>query len=306
MLEGILPVWKEKGMTSFACVSKVRYLLNTKKVGHAGTLDPDVEGVLPIAVGRATRVLEFMLEADKAYTGEITVGYSTTTEDASGDIVERVAIEENKITAPAVDQILDDFTGTLQQTPPMYSAVRVNGKRLYEYAFEGLEIERPTREVNIYKLERTSKITYDREEKTARFSFKVACGKGTYVRTLAVDIGKALGYPAHMSQLTRVQSGSILAEQTSTLKEIEEAVNTDTINNLFLSLDYGLEGFKKVAITNELWKKVKHGQLLQVDEIQTEEFPVLLTYQDKAVALYDLHASKKNLIKPRKVFRTEL
>src|SRR5699024_5575379 len=213
MVEGILPIWKEKGMTSFACVSRVRHLLGIKKVGHAGTLDPEVEGVLPIAVGAGTKVLEYMLEADKTYIGEITLGYSTSTEDATGQIVEKWPVSKD-IRAEEIDEVLAGFVGNIEQVPPMFSAVKIKGKKLYEYAFEGIEIDRPARKVRIYEMKRTSELMYEETTETLRFSFEVSCSKGTYIRTLAVDIGKKLGYPAHMSELTRVKSGDINAEQT--------------------------------------------------------------------------------------------
>ena len=160
MIEGILPLWKEKGMTSFGCVSRVRRIVGMKKVGHAGTLDPEVEGVLPIALGNATKVLEFMLDSDKVYAGEITLGYTTSTEDATGEIIVREEVTE-ELHEEKIDQILESFVGKISQTPPMFSAVKIGGKRLYEYAFEGKEIERPSREVTIYSLERTSALKYD-------------------------------------------------------------------------------------------------------------------------------------------------
>lgn len=306
-MEGILPVWKEKGMTSFACVSYVRRLLGIKKVGHAGTLDPEVEGVLPIAIGPATRTLEFMLESDKTYIGEITLGYSTSTEDATGELIERVAMSDSdEENVDRVDKVLKEFHGEIEQIPPMYSAVRVNGRHLYEYAFEGIEIERTPRKVHIYNLERTSNLIYDIDEKVIRFSFEVTCSKGTYIRTLAVDIGKKLGYPAHMSKLTRIKSGKIEAKQTKTLTEIEEMVNNGTIKEVLLPLDYGLSQFSKIPITDDLWEKVKNGAILSKEAIQTGEFPVLLTYKDQAVALYDIYSKDENKLKPKKVFRTEV
>lgn len=303
--EGILPLWKEKGMTSFDCVFKVRQLLGIKKVGHAGTLDPEVEGVLPIAVGKGTKVLEYMLESDKTYSGEVTLGYSTATEDATGEIVERKPVSEN-LTEEEVDEVLGNFEGLIEQTPPMFSAVRVNGKRLYEYAFEGIEIDRPSRNVTIHQIIRTSELVFDSKEKTASFSFEVTSSKGTYIRTLAVDIGKELGYPAHMSELTRIKSGSIVSEQAHTLAEVKEAVSKGNVNELLLPIEIALNQFPKFEITEEIWKKVKNGSLLNIDEMEITEYPMLFTYQDKAVALYDVHPTKLDKIKPKKVFRIEL
>lgn len=305
MIEGILPLWKEKGMTSFDCVFKVRRILGIKKIGHAGTLDPDVEGVLPLAIGSGTKVLEYMLESDKTYAGEITLGFSTATEDASGEVIERKGVK-SPLSEDEIEAVLGNFTGEIEQTPPMFSAVKVNGKRLYEYAFEGKEIDRPSRKVQIHQIERTNEMTYDTENQTASFQFDVTCSKGTYIRTLAVDIGKALGYPAHMSKLTRVQSGSISKDQTSTLDEIREAVEENRLEELILPIDYALVDFPKYKIDDELWKKVKHGTLLDEKAFEIKEYPVLFTYKDQAIALYEKHQTKTGKLIPKKMFKTEL
>lgn len=304
LVEGILPLWKEKGMTSFDCVFKVRRILGIKKVGHAGTLDPEVEGVLPIAVGKGTKVLEYMLESDKTYTGEVRLGYSTATEDATGEIVERKVVTQD-FTTEQVDRVLKSFEGVIEQTPPMFSAVRVDGKRLYEYAFQGIEIERPSRKVNIREIKRTSEVVFDSIAETANFSFEVTCSKGTYIRTLAVDIGKKLGYPAHMSKLTRTKSGSITAEQTHTLKEVEAAVEEGRVADLVLPIEYGLASFPTQAITEEIWQQVINGRVFPIETMEVKDYPVLFTYQNQAIAIYDVHPTKPGIIKPIKVFRTE-
>lgn len=305
LVEGILPLWKEKGMTSFDCVFKVRRLLGIKKVGHAGTLDPEVEGVLPIAVGKGTKVLEYMLDSDKIYTGEVCLGYSTATEDATGEIVERVPVTQVP-TEEEIDQVLKSFVGQIEQTPPMFSAVKYQGKRLYEYAYEGIEVERASRTVEIYFLHRTSAVMYDKENKTAKFSFEVHSSKGTYVRTLAVDIGRKLGYPAHMAKLTRSQSGTINAKQTLTLHELEKAVENNQVTDLLLPIEYGLDIFPRHPITEDIWLQVKNGRVFPIEKLAVDSYPVLLTYQGKAVAIYDLHPTKKGIVKPEKVLRTEL
>jgi len=305
MVEGILPIWKEKGMTSFACVSRVRHLLGIKKVGHAGTLDPEVEGVLPIAVGAGTKVLEYMLEADKTYIGEITLGYSTSTEDATGQIVEKWPVSKD-IRAEEIDEVLAGFVGNIEQVPPMFSAVKIKGKKLYEYAFEGIEIDRPARKVRIYEMKRTSELMYEETTETLRFSFEVSCSKGTYIRTLAVDIGKKLGYPAHMSELTRVKSGDINAEQTWTLGEVETAVSAGTGEKLLLPIDYGLADFPRISIDEKLWKRVKNGAILDEKDIKAENYPVLFIYNETIVALYDKHPNKIGKLKPQKMFRVEM
>lgn len=305
MIEGILPLWKEKGMTSFGCVRKVRQLIGIKKVGHAGTLDPDVEGILPIAIGSATKVLEFMLEGDKAYTGEVTLGFSTSTEDASGEVIEKKEVTGN-LDETTVDTFLDSVIGKIEQTPPMYSAVKVAGKRLYEYAFEGLEVERPSREVEIYDIKRTSSLFYDEKAGTLKFTFDVDCSKGTYIRTLAVMIGERLGYPAHMSKLTRIRTGNIKVDQTVTLKELESLITENRLDEVMLPIDYALDSFSSLIISENLWKKVKNGALLHVDEVGNTQFPILFRYSGAIVALYDKHPTKINMLKPKKMFKTEL
>ncbi|MGG3922039.1 tRNA pseudouridine(55) synthase TruB, partial [Geobacillus thermodenitrificans] len=151
-MDGVLLLNKPKGMTSHDCVAKVRRLLGIKKVGHTGTLDPNVSGVLPICLGKATRIAEFLTGATKTYEGEVTLGAATSTEDADGDII-AVQTVDRTIARAEIEAVFRSLTGDIEQTPPMYSAVKVNGKKLYEYARAGIEVERPTRRVTIYELE---------------------------------------------------------------------------------------------------------------------------------------------------------
>ncbi len=190
-MDGILPLWKERGMTSHDCVFKLRKILHTKKIGHGGTLDPDVEGVLPICVGKGTKVIEYMVDSGKTYEGEITLGFATTTEDVSGEIVEKKPVT-TPLSTEQIDQAMAEMTGEITQIPPMFSAVKVNGKRLYEYARNGEEVERPQRKATIYSFERTSEPIFNESAQTQSWRFKVVCGKGTYVRTLSVDTGKKI------------------------------------------------------------------------------------------------------------------
>ncbi|RIO81723.1 tRNA pseudouridine(55) synthase TruB, partial [Staphylococcus haemolyticus] len=205
MYNGILPVYKERGLTSHDVVFKLRKILKTKKIGHTGTLDPEVSGVLPVCIGTATRVSDYVMDMGKSYNATITLGESTTTEDQTGEVIDKVDVQENAININEVDAILKQFEGIIEQVPPMYSSVKVNGKKLYEYARKGETVERPVRKVNIDSIARTSKLQF--EDGKCHFNIEVKCGKGTYIRTLATDIGKQLGYPAHMSLLTRINSG---------------------------------------------------------------------------------------------------
>lgn len=291
-MNGIINLKKEAGMTSHDAVFKLRKILGTKKIGHGGTLDPDVVGVLPIAVGKATRMVEFMQDEGKVYEGEITLGYSTTTEDASGEVV-----SETPVLAPldekSVDDAIADLTGTITQVPPMYSAVKVNGRKLYEYARAGQEVERPERQVTIYSFERTSPISYD--EELARFTFRVKCSKGTYIRTLSVDLGEKLGYAAHMSHLTRTSAAGLQLEDSLTLEEVSEKVEAGELDFLH-PLEIGTGDLVKVNLTPEQAEEVRFGRFI---ELGCSEKEVAAFEGEKLLAIME---KRDYLYKPRKVF----
>ncbi|PLT31652.1 tRNA pseudouridine(55) synthase TruB [Peribacillus deserti] len=303
-MEGILPLLKPKGLTSHDCVFKLRKILRTKKVGHTGTLDPDVTGVLPICVGKATKIAEYITDAGKAYEGEVTLGWSTTTEDSSGETVETKPVDR-VFTREEILSVLSGLTGTITQTPPMFSAVKVNGKKLYEYARAGIEVERPSREVTIYDIELLdSRDIFDGER--ISFSFRVTCSKGTYIRTLAVMIGERLGFPAHMSSLVRTKSASFTIEDCLTLEEVEEKVQAGV--DVLLPLEDGLSHLPKYRISDKVAEKIKNGAVLQqpadVKTLEGEPF-VMVDKESKAVAIYQVHPSKPGLIKPVKVLRND-
>lgn len=304
-MDGILPLWKEAGMTSHDCVFKLRKILHTKKIGHGGTLDPDVSGVLPICIGKGTKVIEYMVDSGKTYEGQITLGFSTTTEDASGEIVERVALIK-PFSNEEIDAAMQTMTGEITQIPPMFSAVKVNGKRLYEYARNGEEVERPVRKAMIYSFERTNEPEFDEAKGTQSWRFKVVCGKGTYVRTLSVDTGLVLGRPAHMSDLTRTASGGLTAEQSLTLAQVTEIMEKGTIDETLLPIEIAIERFPRIDLSEELYQKVKNGVRLTPDELSLKETPkdlVGLFYQGQVVSLYMAHPTKPNVLKPSKVLR---
>ncbi|MEK5443087.1 tRNA pseudouridine(55) synthase TruB [Fredinandcohnia sp. FSL W7-1320] len=300
-MDGILLLNKPKGMTSHDCVFKVRKLVKMKKVGHTGTLDPDVSGVLPICLGRATKIVEYVTAANKTYEGEVKLGFSTTTEDASGEVVDEKRVDRD-ITKDEVLNVLHSLTGEIIQTPPMYSAVKVNGKRLYEYARQGMVIERPSRKITIHKLELLSDIVHTNH--TVSFRFRVTCSKGTYVRTLAVQIGEKLGYPSHMSDLIRVSSGEFKLQQCMTLEELEYLVKDGRIQEHLLSIEDALSHLPKLIINDKVAEKVKNGSVLPVpqelNQIQVGE-PIAVLYNGDILAIYQRHPEKPNLIKPIKV-----
>ncbi|OES43572.1 tRNA pseudouridine(55) synthase TruB [Domibacillus iocasae] len=294
-MNGILPLWKEKGMTSHDCVFKTRKILKTKKVGHTGTLDPDVEGVLPLCIGNATRLAEYITDSGKTYEAEVTIGTSTETEDASGAVINSKPIEK-PINETDLSHVFQSLTGKIEQTPPMYSAVKVNGRRLYEYARAGEIVERPSRIVSIYSIEQISPVEQD--EKSVRFSIRISCGKGTYIRTLAVMIGEKLGYPAHMSRLVRTHSGGFSQEDCVTLAELAESLPEEVLKPVEVAVSH----LPKWHVNDTVALMIKNGAVLPVpDEWPAGEAEAAVYLNSELLAIYRLHPEKKGKIKPVKV-----
>ncbi|MYL33188.1 tRNA pseudouridine(55) synthase TruB [Pontibacillus yanchengensis] len=303
-MDGILPLWKPTGITSHDCVMKIRKLLHTKKVGHTGTLDPDVEGMLPICLGMATKISSYVTESEKVYEATLKLGYSTETEDNEGAVVERKKVDDS-ISPNDIQKALHKFEGTITQVPPLYSAVRVQGKRLYEYAREGISVERPSRTVTIYNIELISN-HIEREEETASFRIRITCSKGTYIRTLCVDIGRALGYPAHMSYLVRTASGSFEKEEAVTFEELEKAIEENNLNGFLKPMERGVRHLSHLHIPPEDEKKVYHGTVFPKPNPIPETNPFcMMNEKEQVLAIYQIHPDKPHLIKPVRVFQYE-
>ena len=299
-MNGILPRWKERGMTSHDCVFKLRKILKTKKVGHTGTLDPAVEGVLPICIGQATRIAEYLTDAGKTYEAIVSIGRTTTTEDAEGETVEENLLPKT-FTRQQLLEALTQLTGEIEQTPPMFSAVKVNGKRLYEYARKGEVVERPTRKVTIYSLELLDGAqNFEGEEVT--FRIRIACSKGTYIRTLAVQIGEALGYPAHMASLVRTASGTFTEKECITLKQVEEIMGEGKINEVILPVEYALTSYPFIEVDETIEKQILNGQVLPIHALLKENDKIVFSIQGKAYAVYIPHPTKEGYMKPEKMF----
>lgn len=299
-LNGVLPLWKEKGMTSHDCVFKLRKILQTKKVGHTGTLDPEVDGVLPICIGRSTKVAEYITDQGKAYEAEVTIGYSTETEDATGEVVDTDR-RDKFLTREQLESALAGLIGEITQIPPMYSAVKVNGKKLYEYARQGIAVERPARRVRIDSIE----LLGGQENwsgKELKFSIRIRCGKGTYIRTLAVQIGEALGYPAHMSKLTRTESGKFAGKDCVTLAEVAELAQNGDIGKVLKPLSYGLSEFPSAEAGKGDWFALKNGQVMDRHPLLAEHQLMVFTVEGEPVALYKRHPEKAEKMKPEKMF----
>ncbi|MGL4374147.1 MAG: tRNA pseudouridine(55) synthase TruB, partial [Turicibacter sp.] len=261
----------------------------TKKVGHTGTLDPSVTGVLPICVGRATKISQFLTANEKEYLGEVTLGTATTTEDADGEVVDEKLVDR-VITVEEIKQVFENMIGTNTQTPPMYSAVKVNGKKLYEYARAGIEVERPTREVTIFELELIGEPFVD-ETNQVRFRFRVRGSKGLYVRTVAVMIGEALGFPAHMSHLRRIASGVFTIPDCVTIEELKASVDNQTLK--LMTIENALAEFPSITVDEKVERLVRNGVQLypsQVSFMQEPQFMILSSAGD-CLAIYEKHPS---------------
>jgi tRNA pseudouridine55 synthase len=265
MLEGILPIWKESDYTSFDVVAKTRKILSIKKIGHAGTLDPQVTGVLPLCIGRATRLVEYLQERPKEYLAEMIIGISTDTQDMSGTVLQKVS----KVNIPQheIVNIIASFQGEILQIPPMFSAIKVKGKRLYEIARAGLEIERNPRRVNIFQIK---VLQINNIDPFIEITFQVICSKGTYIRTLCEDIGKKLGYPAVMKSLIRTASGNIHREQCLTLQELSQCMDQRQLQHRLLPLDFAVDHFQKIFLNQNQVTHLIHGKKIPIDSVEID------------------------------------
>lgn len=255
MLKGILNVNKEKGISSARVVSLVRRALNMKKVGHTGTLDLEASGVLPIVIGKATRVSDYMMTKDKVYETELILGAKTDTLDAAGEIIEK---SDKVVTKEEFLQAMETFKGEIDQIPPMYSALKVNGKKLYDFAREGIEIERKKRKVNIYDIELL-------DFAFPKATIRVTCSKGTYIRTLVDDIGEKLGSLAYVNELARVRVGELDIKESIKSQDLLEIPKEDLINKLY-PIDTALKDFDKIILDRKYLDNLVNGQIVEVDK----------------------------------------
>lgn len=268
---GFLNVYKPKGITSHDVVSALRRITKVKQIGHTGTLDPFAEGVLPICIGKATRLIEY-LDDDKAYTGTIQLGSSTTTYDLEG---EEVNFSDKKVTFNEIEAALDKFRGEIEQLPPIYSAIKVNGKKLYEYAREGKEVKIEPRRVNISKLEI---LEYD--ETNRRLTLHIECSKGTYIRSIAHDLGTELTTFGHLVKLVRVKAGMFEVNNAVSLEHIQ---TKEDVEKLLIAPLTKLNYMTYELNKNEL-VKVSNGTAIMPSKELPENSLILLTSQERLIA----------------------
>ena len=282
---GFLNVYKPKGITSHDVVSKLRRVIKIKQIGHTGTLDPFAQGVLPVCIGKATRLIEY-LSGDKEYLATVNFGKTTDTYDIDGQITSSSGI---KITKEQVTHGLKSFNGEIMQMPPIYSAIKVGGKKLYDYARQGKEVEILPRKVTIYKAD-----LEDFDEKAQVAKIRVACSKGTYIRSIAHDLGQNLGCGAFLSDLIRTKAGEFEIEQAVRLEEFECA--GDVQKNLINPLDM-LE-IPKLELSEDEYNKIIQGQFIVNKTAQNNSFLILI-YNNNICAVAFAEADR---IKVKKVF----
>lgn len=242
-MDGILNIYKEKGYTSHDVVAKLRGILKTKKIGHTGTLDPDAQGVLPVCVGRATKLCDMLTDKDKAYETVMLLGKTTDTQDITGSVLSESELGED-ITTENVTEVINSFVGEYMQVPPMYSALKVNGKKLYELARSGIEVERKARKVYIHSIE-------IKDISLPRVTMTVNCSKGTYIRTLCHDIGETLGVGGCMEELLRIKSGQFEINDSIKIDDVKKYVDDGRISDIMKPIDGVFEKYQKCIVKKE-------------------------------------------------------
>jgi len=257
-MDGILNIDKPRGETSFGVVAAVRRLSGERRVGHAGTLDPEATGVLPVCLGEGTRVVEFLIEATKAYRARIELGVATDTYDATGKVTRRG--DPSEISREQVKSALSPFCGLIQQTPPMYSAVKHRGKRLYQLARAGIEVERKSRPTRIYSIELT-------DWNPPVVGIEVVCGKGTYIRSLAHDLGQTLGCGARLNSLVRSRYDSFHIEDAVSLPQLEDAFRCGRWQHYLYPIDIVLSHWAAIVVDDEARQDIRNGRALAPEDV---------------------------------------
>ena len=261
-MDGILNIDKPAGKTSYGVVAQIKHLSGEKRVGHAGTLDPDATGVLPVCLGKATRVVEYLSDASKTYRAVIELGASTDTYDASGQVLQRGDI--SYINLSTLESTLKQFRGTISQVPPMYSALKQSGQPLYKLARAGISVERKSRSITIHRLEITG-------WESPFVTLEIECSKGTYIRSLAHDLGQTLGSGAFLKTLVRTAYGPFDIKNAISLTQLEEAGNKGRWKQFLLPIDSVLQDIRAAVIDETMEKAMKQGNLLKLEQTASQE-----------------------------------
>ncbi len=289
-MNGVVNINKPLGITSHDVVYRLRKILSVKKIGHTGTLDPDASGVLPMCIGRATKTADMLTAQDKQYIAEITLGSATDTLDKTGTVTETAEVT---VTEDEIKSAVEKFIGEIEQIPPMYSAIKVGGKKLYELARSGVEIERKPRKVRIDRIE---VLDINLEEK--KLSVMVDCTKGTYIRTLCDDLGRELGCFAHMSGLIRTRSGRFDISESYTLEQVEDMFKAGDMS-FMTNIDMIFDEYEKLVLPEKKAIKMCNGTQVSADGIVEGE--TYRVYDEKGNFL-TISRAEKGLLKILKTF----
>jgi tRNA pseudouridine55 synthase len=301
MINGVINVYKEPGYTSHDVVAKLRGILKQKKIGHMGTLDPNAVGVLPVCLGKATKLCDLLSEKDKSYTATLLLGMETDTQDTTGKVIATAKPEEvAALSEDKVFEVMKSYIGDYEQIPPMFSAIKINGQKLYNLARRGEEIERPARHCRIVDITVT-------QMELPRVDFHVTCSKGTYVRTLCHDIGRDLGVGGCMEKLIRTKVERFDVKDSIDLSQIEECRDNGTLEQYIIPVDKMLDKYSKCIVAENAEKLVYNGNifttrntLLKMNNEDGQTVRVY-THDGKFIGLY-MFEEKKQIYKPVKMF----
>ncbi|HAT4106159.1 tRNA pseudouridine(55) synthase TruB [Clostridium perfringens] len=275
-MNGVINIYKNTGMTSFDVVAMVRRVAKMKKVGHTGTLDPAASGVLPVCLGKATKIIDYIMENKKVYRVNLKLGMVTDTYDLEGEVLREK--DASHITKDEILNCINSFVGTIDQVPPMYSALKQNGVRLYELARQGIEVHREARKVTIYSIENI------KIESNDNIQMDVCCSKGTYIRSLCYDIGEKLNFGATMTALERIQNGPFTKEEAINIEDLTE----ELLEKHIISIEKALDSFEKITVNEKFGKLLRNGVKVFDNRMYSEEVEfnkLYRVYEDNGVFL---------------------
>ncbi|MCM1325080.1 MAG: tRNA pseudouridine(55) synthase TruB [Bacteroidales bacterium] len=300
MINGIINIYKTPGFTSHDVVAKMRGICGQKKIGHTGTLDPQATGVLPVCLGSATKVCDMLTDRDKEYVAELLLGVKTDTQDTTGCVLETSIVGGETFSVERITEAIMGFMGSYEQLPPMYSAVKVNGKKLYELAREGREVERRTRTVTIHDLEIL-------EIHLPVVKFRVECSKGTYIRTLCADIGEKLSCGGAMQSLVRTKAGGFLLEDAITLDELQKLKDAGRLKEAVMPVDSVFSVYPALHVSGEGRKLLENGNPFMPEQtLEGEVFAagqwVRIYREDNSFAAIYAYDAPQRCYKPVKMF----
>ena len=274
-MNGVINIYKNTGMTSFDVVAIVRRVAKMKKVGHTGTLDPAASGVLPVCLGKATKIIDYIMENKKVYRVNLKLGMVTDTYDLEGEVLREE--DASHITKDEILNCINSFLGTIDQVPPMYSALKQNGVRLYELARQGIEVHREARKITIYSIENI------KIESNDNIQMDVCCSKGTYIRSLCYDIGEKLNVGATMTALERIQNGTFTKEEAINIEDL-----TEELLEKHISIEKALDSFEKITVNEKFGKLLRNGVKVFDNRMYSEEVEfnkLYRVYEDNGVFL---------------------